>query len=146
MIYIYVFIIIFVVSLIYQIAKSDCKIKYGPHKYFFVGKTDVYPLDKYPGEVLEFPIAGIGYQKNIDNYLGEFVGTLKAEPRNKYDKNAIKVIALDGHKVGYVPRNMTSDVRWYRELPCTCFCFIAKTSDGYLSKCYINTPSISPKP
>ena len=62
--------------------------------------VSVWPKGQKTGGYVEFYIAGIDYRENIDNYLGEFKGTLEAEPTNEYDPNAIKVLATDGHHVG----------------------------------------------
>ena len=71
----------------------------------------VWPKDYNHFDMVRFNIAGIEYRGNLDNYLGEFVGTFEAEPANKYDPNAIKILAHDGHHVGYVPKDMTAEVR-----------------------------------
>ena len=39
----------------------------------------------------------------IYEYIGEHSFTLEAEPTNPYDANAIKILAEDGHHIGYVP-------------------------------------------
>ena len=97
----------------------------------------VWPKDNRIGEVLEFTIAGMSYRDNIDEYLGEHVGTLEAEPTNEYDPNAIKILAEDGHHVGYVPKDMTSKVRNSATLPCTCCFYIGESAGTYFSDCYI---------
>lgn len=92
-------------------------------------------------DYLSFEIAGMTYRDRILLYSGEHVGTLKAEPINKYDSNAIKVLAEDGYHVGYVPRDMTGDVRQFTPLPCRCYFFIGNYYDAegahYYSSCYI---------
>ena len=97
----------------------------------------VWPKDNRIGEVLEFTIAGMSYRDDIDEYLGEHVGTLEAEPTNEYDPNAIKILAEDGHHVGYVPKDITSEVRNSATLPCTCYFYIGENSGTYFSDCYI---------
>ena len=99
--------------------------------------VSVWPKDYNQFEVVQFNIAGMSYRVNIDEYLGEFKGTLEAEPTNEYDPNAIKVLAADGHHVGYVPKDMTADVRKYATLPCPCFCYIGENDGTYFSDCYI---------
>jgi len=96
-------------------------------------------------DYIEFNIAGITHDENVDDYLGEFKGTLEAEPVNKYDPNAIKVLAADGHHVGYVPKDMTSEIRDNATLPCQCFCYIGKNDGAYFSDCYILRPNVSPQ-
>ena len=88
-------------------------------------------------DMVRFNIAGIEYRDNINSYLGESQGTLEAEPTNPYDKNAIKVLAPDGHHVGYVPKDITDEVRKAANLPCPCFFYIGKRNGIYFSDCYI---------
>lgn len=97
----------------------------------------VWPKDYDQFDIVEFNIAGMSYRENIDNYLGEFKGTLEAELTNKHDPNAIKVLAADGHHVGYVPKNITKEVRDNAQLPCPCFCYIGCNDGTYFSDCYI---------
>lgn len=99
--------------------------------------VSVWPKDQSQFDIVEFNIAGISHRHNIDKYLGEFKGTLEAEPTNPYDTNAIKVLAPDGHHVGYVPKDMTAEVRNNSSLPCPCFCYIGSNDGTYFSDCYI---------
>lgn len=105
----------------------------------------VWPKDQSQFDIVEFPIAGMSHRDNIDDYLGEFKGTLEAEPTNAYDPNAIKVLAPDGHHVGYVPKDMTDEIRDNVTLPCPCFCYIGENDGVYFSDCYILRPNVSPK-
>lgn len=111
-------------------------------KYFCIKDkgyhVSVWPKDQLHGDYMEFPIAGLSHRKNIDNYLGECAGTLEAEPTNEYDPNAIKVLAHDGHHVGYVPKDQTKYVREFTTLPCPCYIYIGKNDEIYFSDCYIN--------
>lgn len=107
-----------------------CIIDHGYH-------VTVWPKDYNQFEVVQFNIAGMSYRENIDDYLGEFKGTLEAEPTNEYDSNAIKVLAADGHHVGYVPKDMTKEVMDNAQLPCPCFCYIGENDGIYFSECYI---------
>lgn len=100
--------------------------------------VSVWPNDVSQFDIVEFNIAGMSHRDNIDNYLGEFKGTLEAEPTNAYDPNAIKVLAPDGHHLGYVPADMTSDIRNEATLPCPCFCYIGCNNGTYFSDCYIH--------
>ena len=99
--------------------------------------VSVWPKAQRIGDYLEFDIAGMSYRENIDNYIGEHAGTLEAEPDNEYDHNAIKILAEDGHHVGYVPKNMTSEIRSEATLPCSCYCYIGCNDGIYYSDCYI---------
>ena len=97
----------------------------------------VWPKDYNHFDMVRFNIAGIEYRDNVDEYLGESVGVLEAEPTNPYDTNAIKILAHDGHHVGYVPKDMTAEVRKVADLPCPCFFYIGKRNGIYFSDCYI---------
>ena len=99
--------------------------------------VSVWPKDHDQFDVVQFNIAGISYCEGVDKYLGEFVGVLMAEPDNPYDPNAIKVLTGDGHHVGYVPKDMTSEVREETTLPCYCYCYIGVNDTTYFSCCYI---------
>ena len=101
--------------------------------------VSVWPKDQGMQNLdyLEFEIAGMSYRENIDEYIGEHSGTLEVEPTNQYDANAIKILAEDGHHVGYVPKDMTSEVRKHTKLPCKCFFYIGENNGSYFSDCYI---------
>jgi hypothetical protein len=99
--------------------------------------VSVWPKDYSQFDIVEFNIAGMSHRDNIDEYLGEFKGTLEAEPDNAYDSNAIKVLAADGNHVGYVPKDMTSEIRSEATLPCSCYCYIGCNDGIYYSDCYI---------
>lgn len=112
-------------------------------KYFCVKDkgyhVSVWPKDQgYQGtDYLEFNIAGMSYRDDIDDYIGEHAGTLEAEPNNDYDPNAIKVLAEDGHHVGYVPKDMTASVREFSTLPCRCYFYIGENDGAFYSDAYI---------
>lgn len=88
-------------------------------------------------DYIEFEIAGLSFRDDIDNYLGEHAGTLEADPNNEYDANAIKILAGDGHHVGYVPKDMTATVREFTSLPCVCYIYIGQNDGTYFSDAYI---------
>ena len=101
--------------------------------------VSVWPKDQGMQNLdyIEFDIAGMTFRENIEEYIGEHSGTLEAEPTNPYDSNAIKILAEDGHHVGYVPKDMTSEVRKHTKLPCKCFFYIGENDGSYYSDCYI---------
>ena len=103
--------------------------------------VSVWPKDQGIGDYLEFPIAGITHGEHIDENLGEFVATLEPEPTNPYDANAIKIVTRNGHRVGYVPKDMTGEVRAFTQLPCKCFCYIGSNNGTYYSDCYVTRKS-----
>lgn len=110
----------------------------------------VWPKDRGIGDHIEFNIAGLKHRENIIKYVGEHVGTLEPEPTNPYDPNAIKILAADGHHVGYVPKNTTQSVRNFTKLPCQCYIYIGTYFDAeglnFYSSCYItdDAPNVSP--
>lgn len=111
---------------------------------YFCIKDKGYHVSVWPKDAgmqhldyIDFPIAGMSYRGNLDDYLGEHVGTLEPEPTNPYDANAIKILAEDGHHVGYVPKDMTAEVRKSATLPSTCYFYIGENDGTYFSECYI---------
>ena len=88
-------------------------------------------------DYLEFSIAGITHGEHVNEHLGEFIAALVADPTNPYDSNAIKIVTREGHRIGYVPRNTTTDIRSFTKLPCTCYCYIGVNNNTYYTDCYI---------
>lgn len=43
----------------------------------------------------------------------------------------------NGNHVGYVPKDMTAEIRNSATLPCHCICYIWKNNDTYFSDCYV---------
>ena len=109
--------------------------------------VSVWPKDQgFQGlDYIEFNIAGITHGERINDHLGEFVATLEPDPTNPYDQNAIKILATNGDRIGYVPKDMTDEVRNFASLPCTCYCYIGENDGVYFSDCYILRPNVSPK-
>lgn len=65
---------------------------------------------------ITFSLAGTNFCSNdeIERILElEYAEDLKltAEPENPYDKNAIRVETIDGCKIGYVPKDIISELR-----------------------------------
>ena len=75
-------------------------------------------------------IAGINHRQGISRYVGRVECALVPEPKNEYDKNAIKVVSIDGHHLGYVPAEQTDFVRSLtaNEFPYRCKCDVI---EGY---------------
>ena len=99
--------------------------------------VSVWPKNQPTGGYIEFNIAGISYCGDLTDYLGEFIAILDPDPSNPYDANAIKILAPDGHHVGYVPRDFTDAVRDVSHLPCSCYAYIGENGGTYFSDCYI---------
>ena len=104
--------------------------------------VSVWPKDQgFQGvDYIEFNVAGITHGEHIDDHLGEFVATLEPDPANPYDAQAIKILARNGDRVGYVPKDMTEEVRKFSQLPCKCYCYIGINNGTYYTDCYI-TPN-----
>lgn len=119
-----------------QKAKDEPKKKRETLHYFCTsdngyGYITVWPKDQMIPDYMEFDIAGTSYRKGLMKYTGEFKGRLEEEPTNEYDPKAIKILAEDGHHVGYVPKSMTDSIRDFMPLPCTCYCYLhRRREDG----------------
>ncbi len=102
--------------------------------------VSVWPKDQgFQGvDYIEFNIAGITHGEHIDDHLGEFVATLEPDPLNPYDENAIKIVTRNGDRLGYVPKDMTREVRYFTNLPCKCYCYVGENNGVYYSCCYIS--------
>ena len=102
--------------------------------------VSVWPKDQgFQGiDYIEFDIAGITHGEHVDEHIGEFAANLEPEPTNPYDSNAIKIVTGNGHRVGYVPKDMTQSVRdFVVKLPCQCYCYIGINDGTYFTDCYI---------
>lgn len=97
----------------------------------------VWPKDQGVGDYLEFPITGITHGEHVADHLGESIATLTPEPTNPYDSNAIAIITPEGHRLGYVPKDMTAEVRRLSNLPCPCYCYIGQQDGKYFTDCYL---------
>ena len=76
-------------------------------------------------------VAGINHRQGINRYTGRNTIALVPEPQNEFDANAIKVVAEDGHLLGYVHRDQTEMVRsWAHDsFPMYCVCRIEEKED-----------------
>lgn len=101
--------------------------------------VSVWPKDKgFQGiDYVQFCIAGITHGEHVNEHLGEFIANLVPEPTNPYDHEAIQIVTENGHRIGYVPRDITSKIRAFTSLPCTCYCYIGQHDGTYFSDCYI---------
>ena len=105
--------------------------------------VSVWPKDQgFQGvDYIEFNVAGITHGEHVDNHLGESIASLEPDPANPYDAQAIKILARNGDRIGYVPKDMTNEVRTFTQLPCKCYCFIGENNGTYYSCCYISRQS-----
>jgi hypothetical protein len=76
-------------------------------------------------------IAGINHRQRIGSYLGRVDVALVPEPTNEFDPCAIKVVAEDGHHLGYIHRDQTDMVRsWvHNHFPHYCVAMVLEHDD-----------------
>lgn len=76
-------------------------------------------------------IAGINHRQGIVRYKGRNMAALVPEPTNEFDPNAIKVVAEDGHHLGYIHRDQTEMVRsWAHDhFPHYCVAMVLEHDD-----------------
>jgi len=76
-------------------------------------------------------IAGINHRQGINRYKGHNMVALVPEPSNEFDPNAIKIVAEDGHHLGYIRQDQTEMVRaWSRDtFPHYCAAMIQEHND-----------------
>ena len=89
--------------------------------------TSIYP------DLYNTRIAGINFRRGIKN-LAEmyFDALLVPDPKNKFDKNAIKIVhAEDGRHLGFIPSDETDDVREWcgNQFPYQCRAHIDEFED-----------------
>ena len=104
--------------------------------------VSVWPKDQgYEGlDYVEFQIAGIShYKATAMKHLGESLAILAAEPENPYDSNAIRILTSDWQLLGYVPRDMTDEIRRNTSISCPCFIYIGyrPDEDTFFTDAYI---------
>lgn len=75
-------------------------------------------------------VAGMNYRQGMNRYKGLIDAALVPEPKNEFDKNAIKIVAIDSHHLGYIPADQTDLVRSLtaNEFPYRCKCEVI---EGY---------------
>ena len=68
--------------------------------------TNIYP------NLYNSKIAGINFRKGIKDLAGQYFDYyLEADPKNKYDQNAIKIMHADGRHLGFIPSEEAEHVR-----------------------------------
>ena len=115
----YWIIIIIVIALILKFSKSSDKIS----SYEVERRYAALNVSEYPNKFI-FMVAGgnwSNYSYNVVNNTNYHdVVDFIFEPNNSYDSNAIKVMC-HGFHIGYVPRELTSDVKSLLLKECICF-------------------------
>ena len=86
----------------------------------------------YPN-IYHTKIAGINYAKKIKDLAGQYFDCyVIADPTNKYDHNAIKIVHTDGRHLGFIPADETEYVREFLDdqLPhYTCRAYIGEDEE-----------------
>lgn len=83
-------------------------------------------------------VAGMNFRKNMGPYRGFIDAALVPEPKNEFDPNAIKIVAVDGHHLGYIPAVQTDFVRSLtgESFPYHCKCEVIEGRDDDDEKTY----------
>ena len=70
--------------------------------------TDLYP------DIYSTRIAGINFCRGIKDLAGQYFDCqIIADPKNRHDKNAIKILHADGRHLGFIPADETDSVRTF---------------------------------
>lgn len=74
-------------------------------------------------------IAGISFNQDVISELkaGEEL-LLEREPKNKYDRNAIKILTSENKHLGYVNRKLAFDVALAMDSGVPVHCFVAQVT------------------
>ena len=83
-------------------------------------------------------VAGMSFRQGMGRYKGFIDAALVPEPKNEFDPNAIKIVAIDGHHLGYIPAEQTDFVRSLtaNEFPYRCKCEVIEGYDDDDEKTY----------
>lgn len=83
-------------------------------------------------------VAGMSFCKGMSQYKGFIDAALVPEPKNEFDPNAIKIVAVDGHHLGYIPAMQTDFVRSLtaNEFPYRCKCDVIESYNDDDEKTY----------
>ena len=76
-------------------------------------------------------IAGINYRCDSGD-IGGFIGTVKPDRANKYDKNALAIYRGDGKHLGYIPKNETRHIRRWGDGAVICVGYVKEGDDAPL--------------
>lgn len=99
-----------------------------------IGKRPPLKLEIAPGDNSEeysTYIAGINYRCDSGD-IGGFIGTVKPDRANKYDKNALAIYRGDGKHLGYIPKNETRHIRKWGGGAVICVGYVKEGDDAPL--------------
>lgn len=99
-----------------------------------IGKRPPFKLEIAPGDNSEeysTYIAGINYRCDASD-IGGFIGTVKPDRANKYDKNALAIYRGDGKHLGFIPKSETRYIRRWGVGVVICVGYIKEDDDAPL--------------
>lgn len=99
-----------------------------------IGKRPPLKLEIAPGDNSEeysTYIAGINY-RCVSGDIGGFIGTVKPDRANKYDKNALAIYRGDGKHLGFIPKNETRHIRKWGDGAVICVGYVKEGDDAPL--------------
>ena len=99
-----------------------------------IGKRPPFKLEIAQGDNSEdysTYIAGINYRCDAGD-IGGFIGTVKPDLGNKYDKNALAVYRGDGKHLGYIPKGETRHIRKWGDGVVICVGYVKEGDDAPL--------------
>lgn len=99
-----------------------------------IGKRPPLKLEIAPGDNSEeysTYIAGINYRCDSGD-IGGFIGTVKPDRANKYDKNALAIYRGDGKLLGYIPKDETRHIRKWGDDAVICVGYVKEGDDAPL--------------
>lgn len=99
-----------------------------------IGKRPPLKLEIAPGDNSEeysTYIAGINYRCDAGD-IGGFIGTIKPDRGNKYDKNALAIFRGDGKHLGYIPKDETRHIRKWGDDAVICVGYVKEGDDAPL--------------
>lgn len=117
---------IWIVYLIVKVVGDKVKPSKAKVKEF---KLEIAPGDN--SEDYSTYIAGINYRCNAGD-IGGFIGTVKPDLNNKYDKNAIAIYRGDGKLLGYIPKDETRHIRRWGVGVAICVGYVKEGDDAPL--------------
>ena len=92
-------------------------------------KLEIAPGDN--SEEYSTYIAGINYRCDSGD-IGGFIGTVKPDRANKYDKNALAIYRGDGKHLGFIPKNETRHIRKWGDGAVICVGYVKEGDDAPL--------------
>lgn len=125
-----IMLLVIAIWIVYLIVKAVGDKPVKPSK----AKVKEFKLEIAPGDNSEeysTYIAGINYRCDAGD-IGGFIGTVKPDRANKYDKNALAIYRGDGKHLGFIPKNETRHIRRWGVGVVVCVGYIKEGDDAPL--------------